>query len=146
MEDKVILRCVEEKGKLRIRFHQFIQTNGRVYANAYDDQYNCQFPRQLREKGRYYEIPSDDISLSKRKTGPFYVVKSKNISIVDGNYVLRETTVFEATECVICMDNKSSRTYIPCGHRVTCESCASTHSQYSNTCPMCRRTIDDVLE
>lgn len=42
-----------------------------------------------------------------------------------------------SSSCVICLDQISNVTFIPCGHVATCESC-STQFQ---TCPVCRQTI-----
>jgi len=40
-------------------------------------------------------------------------------------------------ECNICMDAKPNQTFVPCGHCVCCEKCAST----LRVCPLCRVKI-----
>jgi len=41
------------------------------------------------------------------------------------------------SECNICMDAKPNQTFVPCGHCVCCEKCAST----LKVCPLCREKI-----
>lgn len=42
-------------------------------------------------------------------------------------------------ECKICLDSIVSVVFLPCGHCMTCKSCALSFS----TCPMCRMNIDE---
>lgn len=47
-------------------------------------------------------------------------------------------------ECPICLVNEVS-TYIKvCNHKF-CEKCIYQTMAYSNTCPMCRRVIDEMI-
>ena len=51
----IILECITEKNKLRIRFNSFIDEEGKVFTNVYNNLYNCQFPKNIRENGKFYE-------------------------------------------------------------------------------------------
>ena len=37
---KIILKCVTEKRKLRIKFHCYINDEGKEYRNVYNNKYN----------------------------------------------------------------------------------------------------------
>ena len=77
---KITLICIKEKNKLRIRFLNFIDTEGKIFTNVYNNEYNCRFPRNLREEGRMFEIPSSDIKLNaKEGKTPYYIVSKKKI-------------------------------------------------------------------
>jgi len=45
-------------------------------------------------------------------------------------------------ECVICMAEKRSAVFVPCGHHVTCMSCSAMIKQ----CPLCRQTIEKTIK
>eukprot|EP01040_Poterioochromonas_malhamensis_P014910 gene14910-16596_t len=84
MEEKITLRCVRESGKLRIRFHSFTNAEGKEFTNVYSNDYNCQFPRDIREEGKFYEVGRDDIALvAGGGRQPFYRIKAGNIRVVD---------------------------------------------------------------
>lgn len=46
--------------------------------------------------------------------------------------------------CVACLDELRSVVYRPCGHRVCCETCATSLWTRSQTCPWCRRAVEEV--
>ena len=58
----IILKCVTEKKKLRIKFHCFINDENKIYNNVYNNNYNCKFPKDIRVNNRYYKVNDDDIS------------------------------------------------------------------------------------
>lgn len=79
----IILQCVAKGGKLRIRFHSYIDEEGKIFSNVYDNSYNCQFPRAIRQEGRFFEIPDHDMCLhDSTASSPFYRVKKNNIRIL----------------------------------------------------------------
>ena len=53
--------------------------------------------------------------------------------------VLRREFVPSAEEqtCAICLDRPPNVTFVPCGHKMTCEQCAARVTE----CPSCRRPI-----
>ena len=61
---KVILICIKDKNKLRIKFHNFIDSDDKIYTNMYNNNYNCRFPKNIRQEGYFYEIPDTDITLN----------------------------------------------------------------------------------
>ena len=44
--------------------------------------------------------------------------------------------------CKICVDNKLGVVFLPCGHFVTCTSCAASLQK----CPVCRSTISNLVK
>lgn len=80
---KIILTCAEVAGKLRIRFHSFVNDKGETFLNVYDNTYNCQFPRTIRCAGWFYEIDATDMILVVNPgKKPFYTVKQSNIKVL----------------------------------------------------------------
>ena len=138
----VILKCVSQDSKLRIRFHAY-ENDGESTENAYDNTYNCKFPRSIRMEGKFYRVPACDISLVNRRT-PFYSVKRKNIQILD-DYVVAPEKIFTLESCVICFDATPCVTFVPCGHRVCCQVCYDIYKNSKNDCPLCRKTINLVM-
>ena len=49
----------------------------------------------------------------------------------------------QESDCVVCMDGKVSRVFIPCGHLCICETCA-LDSRNTRTCPICRSASHTV--
>ncbi len=47
-----------------------------------------------------------------------------------------------SAECIICMDATSTHAFVPCGHKCSCEECASK----LHTCPICRAAIERVIK
>jgi ABC-type oligopeptide transport system substrate-binding subunit len=85
MAELVTLHCVRERSKLRIRFHSFQNAEGKIYTNVYNNSYNCQFPREIRREGLFYQINSEDLALAAGGGGrqPFYRIRKSNIRIVE---------------------------------------------------------------
>ncbi len=149
----VILECISINNKLRVRFNQFIRADGTIYNNAYNNQYNCRFPKKnnIRVAGRLFKIPDTDITLANRngKT-PFYYVKRGNISIYhppdeEKQELAENVKIFNAEECIICLDSPSEKIFLPCGHKCTCGDCSDELRKFSNSCPMCRRDIQGII-
>lgn len=177
---KITLECVKEgRTKLRIRFHSFTDEEGRVFTNVYDNTFNCQFPRAIREEGRFYEIGPDDLSLmAGGGRQPFYKVRTGGIRIVGAADVvfkppstgrrapvassssssssssstataapidLSEITIYEVTECVVCMGAAPSEVFLPCAHKCVCAACSREIKRHSGNCPLCRRRITSTI-
>ncbi|MAD25109.1 MAG: hypothetical protein CMO44_13140 [Verrucomicrobiales bacterium] len=138
----VILKCVTQGSKLRVRFHAY-ENDGESTQNAYDNTYNCRFPKSIRTEGKFYRVPASDISLVHRLT-PFYTVKRKNIQILN-DYVVAPEKIFTVDTCVICFDAAPQTTFVPCGHRVCCQQCYDTYKTQNNDCPLCRKIISLVM-
>ncbi|KAG9140416.1 hypothetical protein Leryth_018545 [Lithospermum erythrorhizon] len=53
--------------------------------------------------------------------------------------------LYDWKTCVICYDEQKSCFFVPCGHCVTCETCAKRIIEGENkTCPICRQSIRRV--
>jgi len=52
----------------------------------------------------------------------------------------------EAQECVVCMEQEKSYVLVPCGHAVVCKSCAEDIVAMSRECPVCRRSVEQVIK
>jgi len=143
---KIILQCVKVKNKLRIRFYSFIDEKGKSYINAYNNNYNCRFPRNIRKEGLFYEIKSDDLKLVITSKKPFYNIKKNNIKIIEPGDFMTPKIIYDVNECVICMENETSKILVPCGHACLCESCYNDFKGSISDCPLCRRSITHVID
>lgn len=142
---KIILKCITVRKKLRIRFENFVDEEGKIFSNVYNTRLNCKFPRNLREDGRFYEIGPNDLTLvSRAGAKPFYQVSVANIKIIaDPNIdaLIKNIKVFEITECVVCMSDNSTEILVPCGHRCMCKTCCDQLLNVKKQCPICRRGV-----
>jgi len=120
----IILQCVSDKKKLRIRFHCYIDEEGKTYMNVYNNDYNCQFPKDIRQEGLFYEIPDSNMSIvNDGKKTPFYKVSKYNIRILTADEAkvydksnavdISNLKLYEISECVICFSEPSSVIFIP---------------------------------
>lgn len=126
MENQVILTCVKEKNKLRIK----ILTEG-YYNNA-----NCQFPKNIREEGMKYIVPTSDITISEIKGKYFYRIKKHKI--IKCNNINHISKVFNVDNepCVICLTNEKIWVIIPYGFTIGLEQ----------KCPLCRGVINRTIK
>lgn len=153
----VYLRCVKEGSKLRIRVESYQDDNGIVRVGVYNNNYNCQFPRNIRQEGRFYKIPKENIKLcASGHNKPFYRVGKAQIQILDsgsvqGRYTENDQITIDniqiygedLEECVVCMDTKPNVVIVPCGHLCCCENCSLQLDP--RKCPICRGEISSIL-
>jgi hypothetical protein len=158
----IILYCIKEGSKLRIKFHSFINHENKKFTNIYNNEYNCKFPKDIRQVGNFYKVPDNDIVLINKENGkPFYSIKKNNIVIMTEEekqcYLginatstdLSTVKIYDAGDCVICLECASSIIFIPCGHKCVCSGCNSRlkikKSDYN--CPVCRgQILEDIIE
>ena len=139
----IILNCVSEKNKLRVKFHSYVNVEGKRFTNVYNNNYNCRFPKKLRQNGMFYKILPNDLSLnSNSNIKPFYCIKGKNIETIS---VLDVIEIYSVDECMICMDNNPEVTFVPCGHKISCLSCYNKFRKENNECFLCRNIISRAL-
>ena len=161
----IILECIKDKNKLRIRFNCFVDNEGKIFTNVYNNEYNCQFPKNIRENGKFYEVNDDDVIIVESKT-PFYKIKKNNIRILseeeskiyenkkedkkDNNQKnvldLSKLKIFDVAECVVCLSISSSIIFIPCAHMCVCKDCYNGIKKTKNCCPLCRRNITKIID
>jgi hypothetical protein len=141
---KIILKCVSEKNKLRIKFHTFIDTENKHFSGAYNNEYNCQFPKDIRKEGLFYEISDTDLTTVLTKGSPFYRINKKNIKILtmDPCLDVKNIKTFSVDECVVCLCNIPEMIFLPCGHQCVCKDCYEISIVKTDNCPMCRRKIE----
>ena len=141
---EVILKCIKEGSKLRVR----------IISPGFNHQANCSFPRAIRVEGRKYSVPYSAISFAEGPRQKFFYRISKNsITILNENEVteellLKNLKIFgedEEMECLICMSCDRDAVFAPCGHYCACETCANTIRSTQGKCPMCRTRIDVVV-
>ena len=148
----ILLTCVSEKGKLRIRFHCFINEKNEIYNNVYNNEYNCMFPKDMRTLGAFYKVNNGDIKLTvSEKKGPYYSIKHSQIEVISkekAELLMRPKEVdistiriFDAGECVICLSSASTIVFLPCAHRCTCAECADVLRNTKHYCPVCRQEV-----
>lgn len=147
-DSTVVLRCVKEAGKLRIK----------IVSPGYSQSANCQFPRNIRAEGREYAVPSRDIVMADTAGKFFYRIKKNNIKVVEkGPSVVLPIAGLKVygdedlRTCGICFsdvdDDPSIRFVIlvRCGHYALCSGCAN-HCQLSGKgCPLCRAPIEQII-
>ena len=51
----------------------------------------------------------------------------------------------ETGECVVCMDEENTHTFVPCGHKCVCEGCALAIMQIAAECPTCRGEAREAI-
>lgn len=141
----VLLQCVKEKGKLRVKM---------ISSQPFIKGINCQFPRNIRQEGMYYVVKSENIKLK----GVYYSAMGKDIitcATMNIDEVKRYITNLDGgivpkiifgdgdgdNECIICMDNEKNTVFSPCGHYMTCHECSTQFTQ----CPICRAKISHTL-
>ncbi|KAJ6876854.1 hypothetical protein NC651_029768 [Populus alba x Populus x berolinensis] len=97
--------------------------------------------------------------LEKKNEGHFQVKVVKQILWIDGiRYELREIygiansdsagfdEIDPGTECVICMSEPKDTAVLPCRHMCLCSGCAKELRSRSDTCPICRQPIQELME
>ena len=65
-----------------------------------------------------------------------YSEKATGIRMEEENEILKERYL-----CKICMEDRVRVTFLPCGHLVCCEKCASSMEE----CPICRSRISEAI-
>jgi hypothetical protein len=153
----IILHCMKMSGKLRIKFHTYINHENIRFTNVYSTAYNCMFPKDIRQEGKMYRVPDTDIRLANRANGrPFYSIKRSNIHVMTDEEIRqflapipslqsRPAKIFDAGECVICLSSPSTIAFIPCGHRCVCSACNMSLKQSIYRCPVCRESIKECI-
>ena len=131
MESNVVrLKCVEEKGKLRVK----------IISQGYHHDANCQFPRDIRQEGNEYIVPASDIKFSEMRCKFFYRVKKGNIQIINQSEITN-LKIFkdddDSSNCCICLTGSPEVIFYPCGHYYCCQTCGNS----VGNCPICRALI-----
>ncbi|KAK2363579.1 E3 ubiquitin-protein ligase SP1 [Trifolium repens] len=111
------------------------------------------------------EVSKDDagtIRIQQPQSGPFYVSPNTIDDLIIANHgdlarvleaaakeAIAAKQYIEGTMdddfsdlCVICIDQKSTVAFVPCGHMCYCTTC----SRPLKICPLCRRRIKQVLQ
>ncbi|RDX69488.1 putative E3 ubiquitin-protein ligase LUL4, partial [Mucuna pruriens] len=91
--------------------------------------------------------------------GPFLIKVVRQILWIDGvRYELRELYGIGSSsaadfddndpgkECVICMTEPKDTAVLPCRHMCMCSECAKALRVQSNKCPICRQSIEELIE
>jgi Zinc finger, C3HC4 type (RING finger) len=48
--------------------------------------------------------------------------------------------------CIVCWENESNYALIPCGHKITCGTCAFSILGGKRECPVCSQAVYDLLQ
>lgn len=57
----------------------------------------------------------------------------------------KEAAQNENDACSICLDNKRTHAYVPCGHQCVCEGCANSGDKQLEKCPICRADKTSII-
>lgn len=155
----VLLKCIKEASRLRIK----------IISPGYLRSANCQFPKDIRVEGRFYECEPNHISLALIGRKHFYRIAKYGIRIITDN--VSENTLLENDlknnslgntsseitfekklpkniytddandDCSICLIDKKTQIFVPCGHFYVCNTCSKNIIKYKNICPICRANI-----
>lgn len=130
MEERVLLGCVSEGGRLRVK----------IMSRGFPVGVNCQFPKAMREDGAKYTVLASAISVvASGSRKPFYKVKG-DIKRVDD----RAMPVYDVTVdgmCIICTDKPCQTVCVPCGHFFLCIGC----SEAVHRCAICRQPVTQLV-
>jgi len=127
--DIVYLECIKEGKKLRIK----------IITSGYDNNANCQSPRDIRVEGRRYEVPASAITVASIKSGKFFYRISKSSIKVIENDVIMPNKIYEGVDCCICISDPCVIVMVECGHLCMCKDCSDAY--LGDICPMCREKI-----
>lgn len=163
MQSHVLLRCVRERGKLRVR----------ILTAGYNHDANCQFPRDVRIEGCYFKVKAQNIRLINTRGKFYYSIARSHVEVLGDSPDKHEfhgvrlgsrparfndaaapaataapsienITVYEddrTDECCICMCAEKDVVF-NCGHLYTCKACSvSVHN-----CPICRQRITQRID
>jgi hypothetical protein len=162
MQSHVLLKCIRERGKLRVR----------ILTAGYNNVANCQFPRDVRIEGCHFKVKAMNIRLINTR-GKFYYSIARSAVEVLGNDPDKSEfegvrlgpkpkgatttgstssnvvdpanmTVFEddrTEDCCICMAVEKNIVF-NCGHLYTCREC----SLLVHSCPICRQRITQRID
>jgi hypothetical protein len=135
-DQNVILKCIKEGSKLRIR----------IISPGYNQQANCRFPRDLRVEGQYYLVNPRSIKMITTRGKYYYAIKDNVFIQVQQEKDLPKlppvkVKVYEDVEqeeCCVCFDAPKQSVFVPCGHFYTCHACSSR----CVSCPICRVKVE----
>ena len=135
--DEVILKCVKEGSKLRVK----------IVTRGYYNDANCQFPKDIRKEGRMYKVNVYNVILASSKAGKYFYRVNSGISIISESEMLTVTSikVFEdktEKDCAVCLCVPKTTVIVPCGHFYTCMDCAKKLDR----CPICRGGIQKLID
>ena len=129
----VYLECFEEGKKLRVR----------IVSPGYNPNANCQFPTNIRKKGKRYEVPPEAIGVASGKSGKFfYRIKKSHIKVLEDE-VVTPSKIFTLPDCCICIDAECDIVIVECGHLCLCQDCSKSYD--SDKCPLCRGNIKNMI-
>ncbi|PIN18384.1 putative E3 ubiquitin ligase [Handroanthus impetiginosus] len=81
--------------------------------------------------------------LSKEEVAVGYGTNEKDLE--SGSSSSSDDELYDGKICVICYDDQRNCFFIPCGHCVTCHTCAHRIiKEKSKCCPICRGIIDKI--
>lgn len=138
------LHIVPEGDKARVRIAACIDSDGKRYENVFNNSWNCRFPRNLREVGKIYRVPDDNVKVQKSKNGVFFYSVSTKGLVTLQSQITKDTlsAIYETSpECVICMSADSDIIFVPCGHLCSCKTCGDRLDK----CCICRVPINQQI-
>ena len=67
-------------------------------------------------------------------------------SALNSEATVKESENDDEEVCVVCLDNKKTHAFNPCGHMCVCKTCADIIIQSDSNCPMCRISVTNSLK
>jgi hypothetical protein len=59
---------------------------------------------------------------------------------------MQSGAIFKEDECVVCLDQASTKIFDPCRHKCVCDACCEIILKEKLDCPMCRSVITIIVE
>ena len=138
---EVIVTCVDSQGSVPLENFDDLKKVGVVKnyvrkipppsligCNTILEDHNCKFKNSYNMLTQYHS-----------KIENFPQLEDKYNIEMEANYDKKNV-------CVVCLENKKSHAFNPCGHMCVCETCADKIIQSDCKCPICRADIINSLE
>lgn len=139
----VVLECIRVGSRLRVR----------IISTGYNNDANCQFPRDIRVEGRKYSVPDDTIKFGPTNGKFFYrILNKKQIKILEEGEEVNNEVILEKIydndetdkDCIICFAMEKDTVFVPCGHYCCCKTCAVKLD--GRKCCICRGKIEVFVD
>jgi hypothetical protein len=119
------------------RCNYLLSVKGEEYVRKIIDKYKNQDSAALRNVGEKEEKAVENAA-EKSAESPAKEVEEKTLP---NNPNPDNNNLSEALLCKICYDQQMSMVFLPCGHSLSCPSCATALSN----CPLCRKRIEGTV-
>lgn len=146
-EEDIAVSSVLEMGYSRLVVNSAVQHLRTKRKNNYSatDIMEVIFDREdtQTEPNKDIEVKANTTQTASHSRTTNNLVSRTSSVAADGQSLLKENQDLKAQmKCKICLDKDACMVYLPCGHMVTCQDCASTIRK----CCICRKLIQGIVK